>query len=328
LRQLSTRRKHKLYRNVIRLRTGLAAFARINQPAVKSMSQDVVRSFLKTQVTQMGGPPSLLGSIKNLRVMAMRVQFWWLRLRMKRMAYATVLLPHWNKILAQVYHRIFSEMAAEEVKAESAKRQIMNEMQAAPPKLEKNLSQEALGCGSIEKHPEKEGASGAAEGEDQHHQNNKHEDENRALLAAARKRFEEAEERLPAYFVHEVLYGYVKRMQQGHKKRIQEWEKLKQNAEFATDLEGFGVTDATAEHAKAAVANRCRPLPIYIDNKELETLAKESIFRWRSPELAWMKANCRILQKRCFRGWRKAVKKAQQQQHQESSSGGAQGDLT
>merc|ERR1712232_1341630 len=83
---LCRRRRRRLYRNVIKMRLALTAYARTMQPLVMAASAPVVRHFLDIHAFHKEAP-NVAGALRRFRARVVLIQKWWAQLKMIRRAY-------------------------------------------------------------------------------------------------------------------------------------------------------------------------------------------------------------------------------------------------
>jgi len=86
---------------------------------------------------------------------------------------------------------------------------------------------------------------------------------------------------LPLSLARTVVSGYVSSMRRSYGKRMKEWEKGKQAAQWARDLEAFGVRADKPVRSRQTVSKR-PPQRLYADMEELDRMIRHYEDAWRT----------------------------------------------
>mmetsp|Transcript_98598 Transcript_98598/g.195613 ORF Transcript_98598/g.195613 Transcript_98598/m.195613 type:complete len:701 (+) Transcript_98598:55-2157(+) len=89
---------------------------------------------------------------------------------------------------------------------------------------------------------------------------------------------------LPASLARTIMSDYVSSMRRSYGKRMKDWEKKKQAAQWAKDLEGFGVRADKSVRSRQAVSKK-RPQRLYKDMEELDRIIRQAEEAWNSGKL-------------------------------------------
>lgn len=264
LRVMTLTRRKHLYQNVISLRQALIAFTRITRHAVDAAAQPPIRAWLETHSGFHKQAPTFSGLVQHFRVKVVRVQRRWRTVQRTREAYVKMMLPRWEEVAEGLFDELVTHLTQQA--------DVMAKM-----KSHINREREDNGETALEK---------------------------KDLLPLARQRLNENEKRFPRYLSRQLLLDYVKLMQRGHAKRLEDWTEKQVKFRFATDLEAFGVMDKSIEEGKELCLGKTRPRPVYIDAAEIADLARKNMDLWRSGGFKHVVNNACRLMKMVWHTWR------------------------
>jgi len=297
VRSLCRKRRSELYRNVIKLRVALIAYTRMVRPAVMSASQPVIRGFLDVYAFHRESP-TLSGALNRFRARVVLIQKWWAQLKLIRKAYVCLFLPFWIEIQMRVYKEWSHEIASQEHAAMQAENDIRKTLAAGRVSdMEKasRLSRRNLTKGPSVLRTNTRGSF----------------DSEADLSVPARQAtIEQNMDQLPVREVKPLLTAYICKMQRSHKQRVKDWEENRQAAQWAKDLEGFGVHEDAPKGAKPGALSSTKPRVVYKDFTELEALVRQHMERWKKAEgdFKHVKAGRRNIMKQPFRAWVRSMK--------------------
>jgi len=86
---------------------------------------------------------------------------------------------------------------------------------------------------------------------------------------------------LPLSLARAIVSDYVSSMRRSYGKRVKEWEKGKQAAQWARDLEGFGVRADKPVRSRQTISKR-PPQRLYADMEELDRMIRHYEDAWRT----------------------------------------------
>eukprot|EP00929_Paragymnodinium_shiwhaense_P053903 TRINITY_DN27021_c0_g1_i1.p1 TRINITY_DN27021_c0_g1~~TRINITY_DN27021_c0_g1_i1.p1 ORF type:complete len:907 (-),score=146.05 TRINITY_DN27021_c0_g1_i1:187-2808(-) len=291
----SWKRRHDLYRNVIRIRMGLLGYVRAMRPVIAQIAQPVVKDVL-SRVVFHKEEPSLITILHKFRVNVLKLQRWFRSIKRMRYAFCSLVMPHW----AALQTRLYKEIAQKKADAINADYQALAELHQAAKSRVSEIELKDRG-----KKQARQSARGTMSSI-------------RSSVIITDKREVCAQdihiEEMPVYMVKVLVYEYVVWMIKGRGARIEAWQKQKQADEWGQDLEAFGIVEEVEEEDQDPDAPRLpkktrgRPTPIYIDPAELQERIDNAIQTWHSGGYAWLMLARRRLLQRPFRLWARLTK--------------------
>eukprot|EP00435_Cladocopium_sp_Y103_P051590 s1061_g16.t1 len=216
----------------------------------------------------------------------MRIQRFWLRIRMMRKAFVRVLMPVWSKCETEVYE--IYEKDQEAARAAAAKAQ--DEKFAA---LEGLLMEEKRPS----KSPKNKGAMDKSKWESRFDSKDASKKRirtmpslTRATISAPTPGLDEFDEPLPLYVADLALYGQIALMQRTFPVRLSRWGESMQQAQDNADVEKF-VKSAEGESSSMKQLRLSRPRKIYVDEDEIMALVRRTVDSWHLGGFVHVKAN-------------------------------------
>mmetsp|Transcript_41172 Transcript_41172/g.94702 ORF Transcript_41172/g.94702 Transcript_41172/m.94702 type:complete len:786 (-) Transcript_41172:12-2369(-) len=273
------KRRLFLYREVIKLRVALVVYARHSRMATFHAAQGRVNSFLR-QYAFHRESPSVIGTLRRLRMCVIQLQRWWLRTRLRRGAYIDMFLPSWvefQEALVQEKPEIMnddgdsSDHSARHSPEPSMRRSITQS--TASPKVRKFLRRR---------------------------RSQTFED-----MAAQDSAAPFGQDVIPPTFIKSLLNEYIVSMERSHAARVQQWKEERAQAEFDKDLQA---ALASEDGAHPSQASRPRPAVVYCDDAELKALVEEKLHLWRTGHYREVRHNYLRLLREYWRHWERYVR--------------------
>mmetsp|Transcript_112987 Transcript_112987/g.269334 ORF Transcript_112987/g.269334 Transcript_112987/m.269334 type:complete len:748 (+) Transcript_112987:92-2335(+) len=281
-RTLVRKRRNMIWRNAIKLRMAMTVYARTVLPMVKALSAPLITDFL-TKNSFSKEAPSIHSVFSHYRASVIRIQRFWLGIRMARKAYLHVLLPVWTtceRKACETYHKDQEAAARAAAKAQD------------------------------EKMAQIEGVLDGKEGK-RTPRSSRPESKDRGANKDAKKRVRTTlfqvtdvqlpvEEDLPGYITQLAIYSHIADMQWSFPARAKQWEASMQQAKDTAEVENFLVT-SEGESSSMKQLRMSRPRKIYVDEEEIMALVRRTLDSWHRGGFVHVKANrLRVLR---F-GWR------------------------
>lgn len=299
LQRLCYRQRNKMYKNMIRFRMALSAYARHCKPAALCASEPVIRVFLD-QYAFHREAPSIQGSFRRFRARVVQIQKWWYQLKMIRAAYISLFLPMWSEI----QNRLYKEAAM--VQAQKDEELYEEEQRIRKDAVAGRVSQETLdriqkrknSAGHLPPTPmaTPAGARPTLASLKSMKTRHMHEADMPMTMEERVKLVEAHQEVIPGYIVQVALGDYIRHMQQTHTERLKKWEDEKGQNTFVHDVEIFsGHTDD--------VNRLARPRVVYVNRKELQKIVKNAIDEWERGGYKHVRHNRLRILSRPFKKW-------------------------
>jgi len=210
-----------LYRNVIKMRLALTAYARTMQPLVMAASAPVVRHFLDIHAFHKEAP-NVAGALRRFRARVVLIQKWWAQLKMIRRAYISLFKErYWHSFQSQVYQELAKEGAAKAFAlalAEGEAKQAALGGRATitaskdPNRPSETECPERIWLTNLAKRSRAERSNGLVVPETQ---TTSLKDWQDILLEKL------LEDPLPEWMISKILYEYIRGMQRSHRNRVQ-----------------------------------------------------------------------------------------------------------
>lgn len=304
IRSLISKRREKLYVNVIRARVAFAAYVRHARLGVFNATMPIARGFLEQHHFHRE-VPSLNGALSRFRGKVRILQKWWKGVRTIRKAYVEFFEPMWLNLQGAFY------------KAEAEKQAHLQHHQALAEKEARDTSSRTSVGG-------RRGSQAVGSmSSSLRHGRNKSKCDGMSMLERV-KLIEQSQDQLPAYVITVILMEYIVRMQKSYRQRVFQWREDLEKDEFRHDLEGFGIVNEDDEEHGAGPL--LKPRLVYIDEEELEVLVQESLEKWREGEWREIRHNrLRILRKtfREMRRWKAIARQAAAQASAQAAAAAA-----
>jgi len=236
------RRRNALYKNIVRLRVGLAAYARHVRPVVKCVAAPVIRKFLEQHAFHKEAP-TIFGVVGRFRARVVMIQKWWVEVRTAREAYIELLLPVWSQ---------FQVKLQTELLRDNAKTQVM-------------LARARLDAQQV---PQK--------------RTSRRDVEEKEVVKAVLEALEDEVDNVPVDVAKLVLNSYIRAMHHSHGQRLRSWKDQVTALQFERDLEACGVKEGSREIQGVGRTVVPKPRAVYIDHSEIEGLVRQTIDLWQN----------------------------------------------
>jgi len=275
------KRRIFMYREVIKLRVALMVYARHVRMATFHSAQGRVNSFLR-QYAFHRESPSVLGTLRRLRMCVIQLQRWWLRTRLRRGAYIDLFLPLWVE---------FQELVVQE------KPEIMNDdgdssdhsnRHSPEPTMRRSITSAS--------------ASPKVRKMFRRRRSQTFED-----MAAQDSAAPFGQDVIPIPFIKTLLNEYIVSMERSHAGRVQAWKEERAKEEFDKDLQAALASQDEPEDAESG-PSRPRPPVVYRDDAELKALVEEKLHLWRTGHYREVRHNYLRLLREYWRHWERYVR--------------------
>lgn len=283
-RALVRKRRNMIWRNAIKLKVAVTVYARTVLPMVKALASPLIKEFISLNAFNKEAP-SIHTVFSHYRAGVMRIQRFWLRIRMMRKAFVRVLMPVWSKCETEVYE--IYEKDQEAARAAAAKAQ--DEKFAA---LEGLLMEEKRPSKSKDK-----GATDKSKLESRFDSKDSSKKRIRTMPSLTRASVsqttpgvDEFDEPLPLYVADLALYHQIALMQRTFPVRLSRWGESMQQAQDNADVEKF-VKSTEGESSSMKQLRLSRPRKIYVDEDEIMALVRRTVDSWHLGGFVHVKAN-------------------------------------
>lgn len=281
-RALVRKRRNMIWRNAIKLKVAVTVYARTVLPMVKALASPLIKDFISLNAFNKEAP-SIHNVFSHYRASVMRIQRFWLRIRMMRKAFVRVLMPAWSKCEAEVYE--IYEKDQEAARAAAAKAQ--DEKFAA---LEGLLMEEKRPSKST-KDKDKSKLESRFDSKDAAKKRIRTMPSlTRASVSQTTPGVDEFDEPLPVYVADLALYGQIALMQRTFPVRLSRWGESMQQAQDNADVEKF-VKSTEGESSSMKQLRLSRPRKIYVDEDEIMALVRRTVDSWHLGGFVHVKAN-------------------------------------
>jgi len=300
---LVKKRRNMIWRNAILLRMAVTVYARTALPMMKAIAAPLLKEFVSKNAfnkvytiaaapTQNKGAawehraylafptnkPRIHTVISHYRASVMRIQRFWLCIRMMRRAYLTILMPVWEACEQKAYEAYNQDLEAAEkarAKAQDEKMaQIEGVLDSPKGKSPKNRGGPVSAPSSKEK--AKAGRSRLA---------GTLVDSSAAGASKVR-----VEEPLPRYIAELVLYDHIAALQRSFIGRVRKWDESLQQAKDNAELENF-LNTADSENSSVKQLRMTRPRKIYVDEEEIMPIVRRTLYLWHQGSYIYVKNN-------------------------------------
>jgi len=262
-RYLVHKRRHDMWKNALKLRNALTFYCRSALPLRKSLAAPVLRAFLENH-TYNKETPSVTSALERFRGHIVRMQRTFLKNKLVRNAYVTMLWPTFLEVKAVAYAAYGEEQAAARLAAEKLEQERMALL-------------EKMAKGGDTKSSSKHAGGTKRRGSQ--------------LRVSVVNRQEDPEEEIPDWLGRKVLYDHVVTMQKSYVGRVKAWEDQLKEASSRLEVQQFAGTGAGEEEVEVHELKQNKPRRVYVDQKELLELINKHMKIWHSSGYSHLKKN-------------------------------------
>lgn len=334
---MTKKRRGRLYRNIIRLRLGVAAFARHCQLASCAVGQPALKWFLQTHIEHRE-TPSVGGLLAGFRRKVLLVQKFWKRLKRIRKARVEVMESAWKKVSVSVKEDLRQEeenkrlgrpvgyrkpkspdpKSPSPATSPSPRRSPSPKEPAAEPECDQ--PQAPPGDPPAERRPgtkpkqgERRGSKGPEARENYAKQGPDHArfSMGRGAFVTQTREMEEEEDvekepDVPEFIKKQILMENVVEQQKSYDKRMKDWEIEKEEFEKQNDIAAF--TGSLSSAQVAAMANPPKkPKPFSINENDFKQLVSQTFVDWQAGKFKHLEKNRERMLKKSFKTWLRAL---------------------
>lgn len=275
-RNLVRKRRSMIWRNAIKMRLAMTIYARTVLPMVKCLAAPLIKDFITTNAFNKEAP-SISTVFSQYRASVMRIQHFWLQLRIMRKAYLPVLMPVWKACEEQVYEVFEKDLSAARAAAAKAQDEKFAELAGLlDRKSPRHKGSEADRRGAKDPKKIRMRTMPALS----------------RAQASSKDLHEAAEEHVPTYIAELALYEHITLMQHTFPARVKKWEESMREAQDNADVENFLKT-AEAESSTVKQLRLSRPRKIYVDEEEIMSLVRRTVDTWHKGGFIDVKLNRR-----------------------------------
>jgi hypothetical protein len=316
---LMKKRKQRMYRQVVQLRLGLAAFVRHSRQASAAFSSPALKWFLEVFAYHKEAP-SMKGALRSFKKNVLLVQRFYKRLRGMRMARVEVLESAWSTVHLQVMKAQREEaQREEEEKLHKSKRPASGSLKKSrksvsepagepepevddlgtnsptPPSSTKSPSGSPTGKGAAPSRP-----SGQSRADFKKTAPSVRYSMGKGSFVTELPEEEEPDPDVPAYIRKQVLLENVIKQQKTYDKRMKEYEQQKEEFERKNEVARFsgGIVETTTLK---------KPRPFEVDENELKHLISHTFVDWKEGKFKHIEQNRKRLIKKSFKQWMNAL---------------------
>jgi len=282
-------RRRRLYAEIVRFRVALMAYARHARMMTFHMAHTKVSGFLK-QYAFHREAPSVIGSLRRMRMRVVQVQRLWLQKRMRREAYIELFLPIWVELqetLVKEKPSIMDDdgddppsrhMSPEPTKKSMTQAKTMNSTAGSPDSRSRSRGRASRKNTVTTNFGDLSSDYVAPDGQDV----------------------------VPPSYIRVLLNDYLISMERSRESRIKAWEEEKAKLALQKDLQD--VLGTTGQASSVMPTLRPRPPLVYRDMDELKALVEEKLHMWRTGHFREVRHNYLRLLRDYWRQWERYVR--------------------
>lgn len=321
LTKISHSRKQRMYRNVIRLRLGMAVFVRHSRHSTVALCAPALKWFLKVHAFH-HEVPTMKGILAQFRGKVLLVQKFWMRLKSMRKARVEVMESAWNSVGVDVIRSLTKEEKDKKKTVQKRKTRDLSEaadstslLTPMPPEgSSPNPKRKSVRKNSSKPMPDYASAEPAAEPDAEPPPEISVQTPRKSVLARRQSNLgqgggtfltatpheEEEVPQIPNYIRSAVLMENVVSQQKTYQQRMEVWAKQQKELAEEVDMERFTGTGQAGKKAK-------KPQPFSVDHNELKALIRSTFVDWNEGKFKHIEKNRERIMKKAWKTWVRAL---------------------